>query len=106
MIADAMLFQWPLVASFSHHSVMTSRFKQSTSAIQSCLQGIGNENTGGVSVGNACQICMLGNGRLCVCVCVCIWQTVVRGEGSFVCSQECLEIIFGFRLRIRLCLYF
>lgn len=49
-------------------------------------------------VGNACQICMLGNRRLCVCVC--IWQTVVCNEGSFVCSQECLEIIFGFRLRI------
>lgn len=68
MIADAMLFQWPLVASFSHHSVMTSRFKQSTSATQLCLQGIGNENTGGVSAENACQICMLGNRRLCVCV--------------------------------------
>lgn len=98
MIADAMLFQWPLVASFSHHSVMTSRFEQSTSAIQLCLQGIGNENTGGVWEMLAKSVC-LGTGD-CVCVCVCIWQTVVCNEGSFVCSQECLEIIFGFRLRI------
>lgn len=82
MIADAMLFQWPLVASFSHHSVMTSRFEQSTSAIQLCLQGIGNENNGGVWEMLAKSVC-LGTGD-CVCVCVSGRQLCVMRGVLFV----------------------